>query len=80
MATARVRAALCSFLTDPSFLEDVERSKTAKEQLRKFLQAIPEDDSQFDTLGASLMKALEKCLLLCASFYADSSLGTRLLQ
>ena len=73
MATALVRAALCSFLTDPDFLDDGECSKTAKEEVRKFLQAITEDDCSlnlFDKLAASLMKALEKCFFSCVSSHA----------
>ena len=48
-----VQAALCSFITDPDFKENDKRSKAAKEQVKKFLQIITEDDSRqnrFDIL------------------------------
>ena len=61
MSTAPVRASLCSFLTDSSFSKDSERVKSGKEQVRKFLQSLNDDDRlHFDTFAKTLMTALEK--------------------
>ena len=44
MATGLVRAALCSILTDSDYLQDIERSKHAVEEVRQFTQAVNEDE------------------------------------
>ena len=66
MATGLVGAALCSFITDPDFKENDERSKAAKEQVRKFLPIITDDDSsqnRFDILAANVNEKAGKVLL-----------------
>ena len=62
-----VRAALCSFITDPDFKENDERSKAAKEQVKKFLQIITEDDSRQNRFDILVVKRLEKCFFSCVS-------------
>lgn len=70
MATGLVRAALCSILTDSDYLQDVDRSKHAVEDVRQFIQAISEEETRlelFDKFASSIMKALEKCFFSCIS-------------
>ena len=70
MATGLVRAALCSILTDSDYLQDMERSKHAVEEVRQFIQAVNEDEPRlecFDKFASNLMKALEKCFFSCIS-------------
>ena len=62
-----VRAALCSFIADPDFKENDERSKAAKEQVRKLLQIITEDDSRQNRFDILVVKRLEKCFFSCVS-------------
>ena len=67
MATALVRAALCSILTDADSLQSVGAYRMAKEEVRKFLQIITEDERlcKFDAFALNLMKQLEKCFFTC---------------
>ena len=70
MATGLVRAALCAILTDSDYLQDIERSRHAVEEVRQFIQAINEDEpklERFDRFASNLMKALEKCFFGCIS-------------
>ena len=48
-ASGAVRAALCSFITGYDHLDGVQRSKAAKDDIRKFLKTIIEKDSCVDT-------------------------------
>ena len=69
MATGLVRAHLCSFITDSEFCDSSERSAAAKEEVRKFLQAIQEDSALqiFDEFASNLLKTLEKQFFACIS-------------
>lgn len=68
MATGLVRAS-ASFITDSDFCDCSENSVTAKEQVRKCLQAIHDDEvlQIFDEFAANLMKTLEKKFFACVS-------------
>lgn len=75
MSSGVVRASLCRFITEPEFRQDVERSKTAREQVNKFLQVVTEDScvDLFDTFASNLVKRLEKCLYSCDVPFRSSS-------
>ena len=45
MSTAVIRSALCSFLTDQGCLDGVEHLKKVKDEVRKFITAIVEDEN-----------------------------------
>ena len=61
MAGGKVRALLCS---NHDYLDGAERSKTAKDDVRKFMVAVVEKDffmEAFDEFANNLVKELEKC-------------------
>ena len=67
MATGLVRAHL--FITDSDFCDCSESSLTAKEQVRKFLQAIHDDKvlQTFDEFAANALEDVGK-EVLCVCF------------
>ncbi len=70
MAGGKVRAVLCSLITDNDHLDGFERSKAAKDDIRKFLTAVVEKDScmnDFDEFASNLVKELERCFFTCVS-------------
>ena len=53
MGTGVVRSGLCNVLTDEEHLDEVDRSKKVKDEVRKFLQNLNDDEAcleRFDTL------------------------------
>ena len=70
MALGIVRAGLCNVLTDEKYLNEVDRSRRAKDEVREFLQSLDDDEAcleQFDMFGSNLMNALERCISSCIS-------------
>ena len=74
MATGLVRSALCAVLTDGEYLDEVERSKKAKDEVSQFLTILNDYEKcleQFDIFASNLMDRLEKCL------YSSSAITCR---
>ena len=70
MATGIVRSCLCNVLTDEEYLDEVDRCKKAKDDVREFLQHVDDDESclvRYYTFASNLMNALERCISSCIS-------------
>lgn len=70
MATGVVRSGLCNVLTDEEHLDEVDQSKKVKDEVRKFLQSLNDDEAsleRFDTFASNLMSALDRCISSCIS-------------
>ena len=76
MATGIVQSCLCNILTDEEYLDEVDRCKKAKNDVREFLQSLDDDEAcleRFDTFASNFMNTLERCISSCISAVATFS-------
>ena len=65
-ASGAVRAALCSLITGYDHLDGVQRSKAAKDDVRKTIIGKDSCVDTFDGFSTNLVRELEKC---CCCFF-----------
>ena len=66
---SKVKAVLCSYITGYDHLDGEERPMAVKDDVRKFIAAVIENNSCniFDEFASNLVKELEKCFFACVS-------------
>ena len=71
MSTSLVRAALCSFITESHDRDLSERSKSASDSVRVFLDGLSDENAQqqleFDALATNLVYTIENCVCTAIS-------------
>ena len=71
MSTSLVRAALCSFITESHDRDLSERSKSASDSVRVFLDRLSDENAQqqleFDALATNLVSTIENCVCTAIS-------------